>query len=118
MDDKNPLQFSLGHLFLNTFLSFLCFISLNFIFKSFNSFETTCTYKRRDLPESLIYKIILFTKDKININTLPTIITPYDAPENMDKNIPNNYKWIPIRNRIDPLIKNLKILPEDYKKTK
>lgn len=81
----------------------------------YNSFDTTCFYKRIDFAESLIYKIILFTKDKININKLPTIITPYDSPENMDKNIFHNQKWIPIRNRIEPLIKNLKILPEDCK---
>lgn len=87
--------------------------SLDLTKYKYHSFETTCTYKRVDLPESLIYKIIIFTKEKISIDNLPTIITPYDAPENMNNNILHNKKWIPIRRRIEPLIKNLVILPED-----
>lgn len=77
---------------------------------------TTCNYKRNDCDESLEFKIILFTKKSYSINLLPSVVQPYDSPENMNENNILNKNWIPIRKRIEPLIKNLKILPANEEK--
>lgn len=82
------------------------------------TFYTTCNYKKPGYDESLRFQIIMMTKNNISINPmLPSVIKPYDSPENMDENDLLNSKWIVIRKRIEPLVKNLQILPanEDNK---
>ena len=79
----------------------------------YNSYYTTCNYKKQGYDESLRFQIILFTKKMISINILPSVIEPYDSPENMNENNILNRNWIPIRKRIEPMVKNLIILPAD-----
>ena len=47
---------------------------------------------------------------------LPSVVKPYDSKENMDESDILNRNWIPIRKRIEPLIKNLQILSADEDK--
>ena len=77
------------------------------------SHYTTCNYKKQGYDKSLRFQIILFTKKMISISILPSVIEPYDSPENMNENNILNSRWIPIRKRIEPMIKNLIILPAD-----
>lgn len=72
---------------------------------------TTCNYKKNGYDESLKFQIILFAKKQLSICLIPGVVEPYDSAENMNENNSLNKNWIPIRKRIEPLVKNLKILP-------
>lgn len=74
---------------------------------------TTCYYKRIGYSENLEFRIILLEKKTSSVDILPSIVKPYNSPENMNDNDMFNYWWIPIRKRIEPLINKLKILPAD-----
>ena len=86
---------------------------INFKDYKYNSYYTTCNYKKQGYDESLKFQIILFTKKMVSISILPSVIEPYDSPENMNENNALNYAWILIRKRIEPIIKNLVILSAD-----
>lgn len=74
--------------------------------------DTTCNYKKPGFDESLNFQIIMMTKNKMLLDVkLPSVVKPYGSKENMDETDIFNVEWIPIRKRIEPIVKKIIILP-------